>query len=103
MKSHPRRLILFCIEQPPSPPPELSDHPRSRRMAVTRCPGCQLPLTEEEARTGACPVCATALVADAPPAAAPQPAPARKRSRATPVLALTALALAVAAACVYFL
>lgn len=37
-------------------------------MAVIWCPQCKLPLTEEEARPGACPVCQAVL-----PGASPQP------------------------------
>jgi hypothetical protein len=40
-------------------------------MAIIRCPHCRLPLIEEEARTGVCPVCAAPLRGEAPP-----PAPA---------------------------
>jgi hypothetical protein len=36
-------------------------------MAVVWCPQCKLPLTEEEARPGACPVCRVALPGVLPP------------------------------------
>lgn len=52
-------------------------------MAVVRCSQCQLPITEQEAQTGSCPVCGAAVAAPvaaknpAAPASMPRPAPDR--------------------------
>ncbi len=68
-------------------------------MAATRCPQCQIPMTEDEARAAACPVCAAPFVTPAP--SSPVAAPVPTRSRTGPRLAVAAALLAVAAASVY--
>src|SRR5262245_34967539 len=52
-------------------------------MPVSRCPSCELIITDEEARAGSCPVCAAPLPGRAVPPAAPPPPPQR-RSKAWP-------------------
>jgi hypothetical protein len=54
-------------------------------MAMTRCPECNAPLTEEEARSGACPMC-TAELARAAPTALRKSAPPPVRTSSVAVL-----------------
>jgi hypothetical protein len=76
-------------------------------MSVMRCPGCHLPLTDEEAHAVTCPVCAAALRPDPPAAHPAQPPVARPASSlAVPVAVLATLAttaVAVVAVCAYLL